>query len=97
MSLTHKYPEAFKRGAEDARAHYERFYNGCIAERDFPPHPYQEPDDSLPWSQRCETEWHAYNAGWYAGLPDNNEDKMRRVTSDINVPDNYTRGECYER
>lgn len=77
MSIRHKFPEAFKRGSDAARAHYERFYAGEIGERDFPEHPYTEPPE-WPWSQRFESEWGAYNAGWYAGLPDNEEDEQRR-------------------
>lgn len=74
MTIAYKFPEAFKRGAEAARAHYERFYRGEIGELDFPPHPYPSPEET---NQR-ETEWHAYNAGWYAGLPEDDEDEQRR-------------------
>jgi hypothetical protein len=64
VSIAHKFPEAFKRGMEDSRAHYARVESGEIGEReDLPPHPYQFPE-----GQR-ETEWHAYNAGWFSGIP----------------------------
>lgn len=66
MDVIYKFPEAAKQGREAAQRYYARVDAGEIKEgEDYEPHPYQKPE-----SLNQETEWHAFNAGWYYGIPD---------------------------
>ena len=64
-STAHKFPEAFDRGQRDCARHEARTDGSGDWPKDkYPSNPYPVPDETLPWSQRFQTEWHAYNAGW---------------------------------
>ena len=62
ISTAYKFPEAFARGQRDCARHKAR--TDCSGDWPSNPYPYPLADERLPWSQRFQTEWHAYNAGW---------------------------------
>ena len=65
MTIASKFPEAFQRGQSDCARHEARTDgSGAWIKDNYPSNPYPSPDMNLTWSERFETPWHAYNAGW---------------------------------
>lgn len=66
MDIAYIFPAAFTKGFEAAKRYYARVNAGEIKEGEgYEAHPYEKPE-----GPNSQTEWHAYNAGWYHGIPD---------------------------